>query len=226
MGCPTGSFGGVTAERDSWVWYVAYGSNMDLERLQRYLDAGRDAAAPVESRGVVLPGVVYFATDSPVWGGARAFYDPAADGRVYARAHLIRLGQFSDIAALEMYRLPGVESGLDVGLDLDLDLDDLVLGGRVQVGPGRYETVVRVGEAGRVPMVSLTSPWRVGEVELRPPSSAYLRHFVLGLRATRQWSDLQIARYLVRCPGVAEAWSVPDVLALIGAEPPDSHTFG
>ncbi|MEV7281914.1 histone deacetylase [Streptomyces sp. NPDC093111] len=208
----------MTAERASWVWYVAYGSNMDLRRLQRYLDAGRDAAAPVESRGVVMPGVVYFATESPVWGGGRAFYDPAAEGRAYARAHLISAGQFSDIAAQEMNRRPGAEA--------DIDLDEVVRRGRAQVGPGRYETLVRVGEAGRVPMVSFTAPWRVGEVELRRPSPSYLRHFVLGLRAVGGRSDLQIARYLAGCPGAAGAWTVPALLALMRAEPPDFHTFG
>ncbi|MEU6978358.1 histone deacetylase [Streptomyces sp. NPDC046371] len=201
---------------------------MDLERLQRYLDAGRDPAAPVASRGVVMPGVVYFATESPVWGGGRAFYDPAADGSVYARAHLIGLGQFADLAAQEMYRLPGAETEAetDIGLGLGLDLDEVVRRGRVRLGPGRYETVVRVGEVGRVPMVTFTAPWRVGEVELRRPSGPYLRHFVRGLRAVGGRSDLRIARYLAACPGAAGEWAVHDLLALMGAEPPDSHTFG
>lgn len=179
---------------------------MDLGRLGRYLRGGRDAAVPRESRGVVLPGVVYFATESAVWGGGRGFYDPVADGRVLARAHLMTAGQFSDIAAQEMSREPGSE----------IDLGEVALRGRVELGPGRYETVVRVGEVEDVPMVTFTAPWGVGGVELREPAAAYLRHLALGLRAAGEWSDVEIAGYLAGCPGAAGRWSVDGVLALMG----------
>lgn len=194
-------------DRGAYVWYAAYGSNMDLERLGRYLRRCREPAAPLESRAVVLPGGVYFATESPVWGGGRAFYDPAADGSVFARAHLITVGQFSDILVQEMYREPGVEP--------DLDVDDVVVRGRVALGPGRYETLVCAGDVDGVPLLTFTSPWAPADVELREPSAAYVRQLAAGLRAAGGWDAPEIAGYLAACPGAAGRWSADDVLGLM-----------
>ncbi|MEU8621119.1 histone deacetylase [Streptomyces sp. NPDC048623] len=188
-----------------YVWYAAYGSNMHRARLVRYLDGCRDRAAPRASRAVELDGVLYFATESAVWGGGRGFYDPDAAGRAFARAHLISGGQFSDIAALEMYGEPGA----------DLDLAEVVARGRVAFGPGRYETVVCAGELDGRPLLTLTAPWALAEVELRPPSEAYLRHLAAGLRESGAWTDQEIARYLAGRPGAAGTWTPPDVLALL-----------
>ncbi|MEV5972061.1 histone deacetylase [Streptomyces sp. NPDC051921] len=188
-----------------YVWYAAYGANTDGARLGRYLVRCRDRAAPVESRGVVLGGAVYFATESPVWGGGRGFYDPDASGSVFARAHLITVGQFSDIAAQEMYREPVA----------DLDVSEAVARGRVSFGPGRYETVVCAGDIDGVPLLALTAPWAVGEVEFRVPSEAYLRRIAAGLCASGVWDAGEVAGYLARCPGALGHWSAADVLALI-----------
>ncbi len=98
------------------VRYASYGSNTHLDRLAFYIAGGRppgaartypgcrDRRAPAASVPVELEGALHFATESPVWAGARAFYDPGASGRVLARAHLVTAEQFSDIAAQEMYR--------------------------------------------------------------------------------------------------------------------------
>ncbi|MFI8824119.1 histone deacetylase [Streptomyces sp. NPDC053431] len=188
------------------VWYAAYGSNTDGARLGRYLLRCRDRAAPVASRSVVLDGALYFATESPVWGGGRGFYDPDAPGSVFARAHLITVGQFSDIAAQEMYREP----------DADLDLSWAVARGRFAFGPGRYETVVCAGDLDGVPLLAITAPWAMGEVEPRVPAESYVRHIAVGLRASGAWDAEEIAGYLARCPGVVGHWSAADVLALIG----------
>ena len=72
----------------SHVWYVSYGSNMAADRLACYLEGGRPpggiARQPrVPATGacrradipVDLPGTLYFAGESPQWGGGVAFYD-------------------------------------------------------------------------------------------------------------------------------------------------------
>ncbi len=85
----------------SHVWYVAYGSNLSAERFSCYLQGGqppgaaftypgaRDQTPPRASKAVWLPGSVYFATESQVWGGGRALYDPDAPGKAAARSYLI-----------------------------------------------------------------------------------------------------------------------------------------
>ncbi|MFE9661666.1 histone deacetylase [Streptomyces sp. NPDC005955] len=201
------------------IWYASYGSNTDTDRLRHYLAGGRppgaaracpgcrDPRPPERSEAVLLPGALYFATESALWTGGRAFYDPYADGRVWGRAHLVTAGQFSDIAAQEMYRPPGT----------DLDLSTVLREGRDELGPGRYETLVCPGLLAGVPVVTCTAPWRLDEVTAVRPSAAYLRHLARGLLATGAWDASAVARYLAGAPGAAGRWTPGEVAELIGS---------
>jgi hypothetical protein len=186
----------------SHVWYVSYGSNMSSARLACYIQGGRpeggsrvnpgcrDRTLPVRDIPVDLPGTLYFAGQSPQWGGGVAFYDHAEPGFTAARGHLVTAGQLADIAAQEMYRDPRED---------DL-LEDLVLrpleGGRHEVGPGRYETLVEVGRHDGMPLLTFTSPHGHGHVEHTPPTETYLDMIRVGLRESRAWHEEQIASYL------------------------------
>lgn len=184
------------------VWYVSYGSNMCAERLACYIEGGRppggtrtnpgarDRRLPERSVPVDLPGTVYFAGQSPQWGGGVAFYDHETPGWTAARGYLVTAGQLADIAAQEMYRVPQ---------DGD-PLEQVVLGplddGRHQLGPGRYETLVEVGRHEDVPLLTFTSPHGVDHVEHTLPSEAYLDTVRVGLRESRGWDDERLATYL------------------------------
>ncbi|MEV4973425.1 histone deacetylase [Streptomyces scopuliridis] len=152
-----------------------------------------------------LDGVVYFATESPVWGGGRAFYDPGGRGRVLARAHLVSVGQFSDIAAQEMYREPRVA----------LDLTEALSDGRSVLGAGRYETLVCPGAMDGVPVLTFTAPWSVNETEWNAPSASYVRVLGSGLLEAGAWDVETVARYLAACPGAAGHWTAREVADLI-----------
>jgi hypothetical protein len=160
---------------------------------------------PARSVAVELAGAVYFATESPVWGGGRAFYDPFAQGRVLARAHLVTVEQFSDIAAQEMYRAPGE----------DVDLTEVLDRGRAALGDGRYETLVCAGRVDGLPLLTFTAPWRLGDVAPRPPSASYLRCLATGLLAARAWDAETVAAYVAGCSGASGRWSVDAVSDLL-----------
>lgn len=193
---------------DRPVWYVAYGSNTHSERLARYIAGGRlpgaardhpgcrDTTPPARSVPLEPPGAVYFATHSPVWGGGRAFYDPGATGRALARAHLITLGQFADIAAQEMYGRPGAP----------VDLTPVVRTGRQRLGPGRYQTLLRVGILDGLPLLTFTAPWSMAGVAWTVPTARYLDHLAAGLREAGPWDAAEVAGYLAGCPGAAGHW--------------------
>ncbi|QBJ98677.1 hypothetical protein ERC79_11810 [Rhodococcus sp. ABRD24] len=95
------------------VWYVGYGSNMSRARLDCYLRGGRpagsertyagarDPTAPRSRAAIRLSGTVFFAGESFVWGGGRAFYDPDLPGVTAACAYLVTAEQFDDIHAQE-----------------------------------------------------------------------------------------------------------------------------
>ncbi|ATE56072.1 histone deacetylase [Actinosynnema pretiosum] len=196
------------------VWYVSYGSNLHAGRFGCYLSGGtppgaaraypgcRDTAPPRADRPWELPGGVYFTTHSPVWDGGRAFYDPSLPGVAAGRAYLVTVGQFSDVAAQEMYREPGE----------DLDLLTVLATGRAELGPGRYETLVLVGEADGCPALTFTAPWRADEVRHTSPSAAYLRMLAGGLRETWSWTPERVAAHLA---GTTPFWTAGEIAALL-----------
>jgi hypothetical protein len=198
------------------VWYAGYGSNMYTERLRCYLEGGTPPGAQRTyvgcrdrrpARRIVaseFPGGVYFATESPVWHGGRAFFDPELPGRAAMQSYLVTAGQFSDIAAQEMYRSPG----------LDLDLSTVLKTGRDQIGPGRYETLLHVSDLDGYPVLTFTAPWSASEIAGNPPSAAYLAMFVAGLRESHGWSLPKIVEYLSRLPGVQGHWSAQEIADL------------
>ncbi|MCQ4083550.1 histone deacetylase [Streptomyces sp. RB6PN25] len=215
--CGAGRRGGP--EGGDLVWYVSYGSNMRLSRLRHYLAGGcppggartypgcRDPRGPQRSAPVELDGEMYFALESQVWTGGRAFYDPDVPGTVWARAHLLATGQIPDLVAQEMYRDPGA--------DADLDLTEVLGGGRTRFGPGRYETLVYVGELEGRPMLTFTAPWGMGDVAWNKPSALYLMQIASGLEEAGAWSARRIAAYLADRPGAAGHWAENEVASLM-----------
>ncbi|MCX5195971.1 histone deacetylase [Streptomyces sp. NBC_00249] len=202
------------------VWYASYGSNMHMDRLAAYIAGGtppgatrtypgcRDRRAPQRSIAVELEGCLYFATESPVWTGGRAFYDPTAAGRMRGRAHLVTVGQMSDIATQEMYEDPGA----------DLDLTTVLRDGRDELGPGRYETLICPGTIEGIPVLTCTAPWTLQDVEVRTPSAAYLRYLAGGLLESGPWEERGIAEYLAACPGAEGTWTPQQVQKLFAAD--------
>lgn len=202
------------------VWYVSYGSNMCAGRLLCYLRGGvpsgarrgcpgsRERSRPRQDVGCWLSGGVYFATESPVWGGGRAFYDPALPGPCAARAYLITAGQFADIGSQERYQAPGS----------DLDLRPVLRTGRVALGPERYETLLYLGDLEGYPMLTFTAPWAAAEVSWTAPSRAYLRMLAAGLAQAHDWDTPRLAHYLSRLPGARGYWDPAHISALIHPE--------
>lgn len=199
------------------VWYVSYGSNMHADRFACYVAGGtpeggkrcypgcRDTAPPLATRGCTAAGGVYFATESPVWGGGRAFYDRDLSGVMHGRAYLITATQFADVCAQEMYREPGA----------DLDLREVLENGRAKLGEGRYETLVHLGDHDGHPMLTFTAPWAFGDEPLNAPTEPYLRMLGRGLIAAHGWSVRKVAEHLAGLPGAAGAWTVDEIADLL-----------
>jgi hypothetical protein len=135
---------------------------------------------------------VYFAGESPQWGGGVAFYDHETPGPAAARAYLVTAEQFADIAAQEMHRIP--EAGDPI--------EEIVLNGlgdgRHRFGPGRYETLVEVGRRDGVPMLTFTAPDGIDHVPHNRPRAAYLAMLSDGLRESHGWDQEQIDAYFAR----------------------------
>ncbi|MCU1644155.1 MAG: hypothetical protein JWN03_4430 [Nocardia sp.] len=215
-----GAGGGAAAH----VWYCAYGSNMHASRLAYYAEGGtppgtghtypgfRDRTPPLKTTPLTLPGTIYFAWQSLVWTGGVAFYTDHPNNSwppgAAARGYLLTRQQFSDLLTQEMYRIPGETPEFDIDAVLD--------SGRVQFGPGRYETVVHVGDLEGFPVLTFTSPWDPATVELQKPSARYLGMLTAGLRESHRWGRDQTFDYLSELPGVQGHWERSELYALTG----------
>lgn len=136
-----------------------------------------------------------------------AFYDPAADGRLAARAYLLSFGQLIDVVAQEIRHpvggdlVPGAETGRGWALP-----------------SGVYETLLHVGERAGSPMFTLTS---LGQLAPAAPSGPYLGTMLAGLDETFGWTADQRIDYLLRAPGVVPGWTARQLrLVQVGSGSP------
>jgi len=201
------------------VWYVAYGSNLALNRFRCYLSGGRpaggmrdytgcrDPGEPSQVLSLEIPGGLVFSGESKVWTGGSAFYNPYAATRVAARAYLITTDQFADVVAQEMRRPAGGEFALALSA-VAPTVETLHA-----MGPGRYETITRVGERAGVPMLTMTHG-EPAALEPAAPSAAYLTWIAEGLREAHGWDGERIADYLSAAPGVNGIWDREDLVAV------------
>jgi hypothetical protein len=208
------------------IWYVAYGSNLDRERFHHYLQGGaapgarrvltgaRDTSPPADERAVTLPGTMFFAWESPTWGGGISFVEVGgAENRtstdtdvVLGRAYLLTDEQFSDVATQEMHREPDQAAPLDLAHVLEHR--------RHTYGPGRYETLHHLGDLEGHPMLTFTTADRDG-LRLNEPRPAYLRLLARGLRETHGLSTDEFCDYLLGRPGIG-SWTAEGVRDLLG----------
>lgn len=184
------------------IWYVSYGSNMLAERFDTYIRGGVapgsmknnpgccDSSPALDSRAVILPGGLFYATESRVWGyGGCAFLDSSLPGYTFARAWLVSGEQFEDIVTQECGGNPRTD-------DPVLQADDLLSGGEVSVGDRLYGRGFIVGSIEGVPAATFTSPLLYEEARegcsylggrrffLNPPSAAYLAVITQGVAET------------------------------------------
>jgi hypothetical protein len=203
------------------VWYASYGSNLSRDRFLHYLGGGRpegarrtypgarDRTQPADDRAMTLPGEMFFAGESPTWGGGIAFYDADSPGPTLARAYLVSEQQFADVAAQERRELPGE----------DLDLSHVLEHSRHHLGPGRYEALHLVGELEGLPVLTFTTP-DPAALQRNPPVPTYLATLVAGLRETHDLTDEQITDYLVARPGVSPQWDRARIADLVSDSTP------
>ncbi|MDZ5623424.1 histone deacetylase [Nocardioides sp. HM23] len=172
------------------VWYAAYGSNTDAARFGCYLRGGcpdggtrthpgcRDTTPPAATKPLWLPGSVYFAGMSTVWGGGMAFYDPATPGPVAARGWLVTVQQLADLITQEMHDDPGNRPDLEHRIRTIVSRSG---DGIHSLGSGRYETLVTTRSLDGTPVVTFTARRAHHRRERRAPSPRYQATIAAGL---------------------------------------------
>ena len=194
------------------VWYVAYGSNLARDRFRCYLRGGRpsgglreyagcrDGRDPARVISLHVSGRLVFAGASTVWGGGMAFLDRSASGLVACRAYLISTEQFADVTAQEMRR----PSGGEFARELEDKLTEVQ--SWQTLGPGYYETIVRLGVCDGAPLLTVTHG-DVADLVPAAPSETYMSQICAGLHEAHCWGAEHMGKYLAPVPGVSRAWT-------------------
>jgi hypothetical protein len=147
---------------------------------------------------------MFFGWESPTWGGGISFVEVGGTDTVLGRAYLLTDQQLSDVATQEMHREVGD----------DLDLSHVLEHRRHTYGPGRYETLHRLGDLDGDPMVTFTAAGR-DAVPLNEPRAGYLRLLARGLRDTHGLSAEEVVDYLLARPGIG-SWTSAQLRDLLG----------
>lgn len=85
-----------------YVWYVAYGSNINKERFMKYICDCTDKTEPVAERQYNIPYNMYFAGASKRWEEKGvAFIDVTKPGNAFGKAYKVTKEQFKEIQIAE-----------------------------------------------------------------------------------------------------------------------------
>lgn len=202
------------------IWYAAYGSNIERERFQLYIDGGthpvtgrvtpgcREQAPPEADRAIELDHPILFARRSKGWEGAIAFLDDRSPGRTLGRAWLVTASQLLDVVAQECGREPGTVPAGPLG-SLSQDRRSTSA-----VPDGWYGRLVWCGAIDGIPVVTCTAAWDLRTEEPTAPSASYLATIVRGLCEIGHDPE-DVVHYLQEVPGVAPHWTAARIHALV-----------
>jgi succinyl-diaminopimelate desuccinylase len=207
-----------TNKQKTYVWYAMYGSGLSKENFLCYLQGGRpedanisypgcaDTTPPLADVFMPLPYMLYFAGESPIWGGGYVSIHPTPDqrARTISRAYLITLEQFEEIAAQHSSRATA----------LPLPLAQAVEQGHATIGDGSgdYDELVYCGEKDGYPIYTLTAT--TPRLPYVPPSPVYARLVCKGLSEDKDITTQKAINYVLAKPGIAGHYQKEDLTAL------------
>ena len=168
---------------DDYVWYLCYGSNININRLMIYINGdkkGRYAAGdgcknkskPVDSKPYIIRRAIYFAEHSGTWNGGVAFLNYRVRGKTYGKIYKVTKSQFLDIMKQE---------------------------NRFKA----YDTLIYVGKYRKTPIFTFTALHKLQNMER--PSKQYLTVIKRGIRSTyKRLSDKTINNYIKRISNIKD----------------------
>jgi succinyl-diaminopimelate desuccinylase len=198
------------ASKPAYVWYVTYGSGLSRENFICSIAGGkpkgrrheyrgcRDKSMPIKNMFMSLPYELYFAGDSYAWDGGMAVIDTKEDKKAHtiARAYLITVEQFEDIAAQENYQDHPIR----------LPLAQAIRDGHVTInnvaGKQLYDELLYCGLEERIPIFSLTSMRQTHP--RKAPSETYAKVLCAGLSQNPNLAAGEAIDYLADSSKIAK----------------------
>lgn len=187
------------------VWYAAYGSNLNQDRLMCYLEGrkpegahtemlgSRDSTPPEDISTFESTHELYFAEMSATWKGGVAFIiddESTTPTKTLFKLYDVGPEQFKDIAHQEC----GLEPG-----KVNISLEVVKRKGYLDFCDGRYDRILYLGDKG-YPIFTVTSSIDRRD-SIQEPSENYLHHIVNGLKSMGL-TENDISDYLLDKRGV------------------------
>ncbi|MFA5837005.1 MAG: hypothetical protein WC837_08635 [Bellilinea sp.] len=191
----------------SMIWYASYGSNLlykdgflcyikgGIRKSASQSEGGcKDKTPPRKTTNINMPYLLYFAERAPRWnGGGVAFIGLSKndDSLTAGRMYLITKEQFRDVIKQE-----------NGNQEISVDFDDVIKKGSNVFRKSWYGNIIYLGENDRYPIFTFTHYKDFGSQTLNKPSPGYIQIIAAGLKESYNWTDDQIADYLLQKPGI------------------------
>ena len=199
-----------------YVWYAAYGSNINKERFYCYIEGGRpngtnkdyvgcsNKTTPRDEGEIFIKSEIYFANKSGTWNnGGVAFLknDFKDESKTLGRMYLIRKDQFIDVVKQEN----GQHS---IKIDFDYSIET---GGYTFLETPWYGKIIYLGNQHSYPIFTITN---AKDLDSNKPDKAYLKTIAIGLKQVFPQTNQELRDYFLNMDGVKENYTADEILTL------------
>ncbi|MDD4296230.1 MAG: gamma-glutamylcyclotransferase [Ruminiclostridium sp.] len=103
---------------NDYVWYAAYGSNINKQRFMKYIQGCSNNTPPLKEKPFVFSHPIYFANRSSKWENAGvAFLDIEQQGKAYGKLYMITEEQFKEVHKQEGSGLKWYNEAVQIGIE-------------------------------------------------------------------------------------------------------------
>jgi len=205
-------------DKNNYVWYACYGSNLSRERFLCYIKGGQpknstrteigctDKTLPVSDSIYQLNRPLYFAKNAAHWNNGGAGFiglNPEPENFTFSRKYLITKQQF-----IELVNQENRTSGIKIDFEEVINLKSKV------ICEGRYGNLLFLENFEEIPVFSFTINEKMGDSEFVKPDPIYLKTIIAGLNEIYKLSNSEYVDYLLRKPGILNNYSKKELLAL------------
>lgn len=206
-------------KKKDYVWYAAYGSNINEDRFLCYIKGGKpkggnkrnpgcsNKSLPLKSKKIVINHQLYFAKKSNTWdNGGVAFIKtkPSKQHKTLGKMYLITREQFEEIVTQE-----------NNNKAYKINFKKLLSrGSQVINKEAWYGNILHLGYHKNAPIFTFTN--KEGFTKLiNTPSEGYLGTIVNGIYAQHKLSKTKIANYIKTLKGVKGNISQKNIIKLL-----------
>ena len=199
---------------NDYIWYVCYGSNVNVERFYCYIHGGawkynnrnhygsKIKENPIQQSTLEIPFELYFSKSAKSWENKGvAFLKSSKNNTIKTKcvAYLIRKEQFFDILLQENSRNPFDEN--EPG-----DFSMILQNQEYFLGPKNenlwYGRIINLGEFKGYSAFTFTAKWSDETIEYALPGEKYLKTIIKGIQSNFNITTDEIAGYFAGLAGI------------------------